>query len=212
MAAEFKTISRCLHPATLGVLSRLFNKGPRNLIQPSKNFSCCLNNFLPQSKCLNIFTSTYTRRHNFDLENLIQPFNCFNSCPETVTHQGSIDLKCPKKLIFSSNILHPKSSTTQYQYNSCYSLFRPLDPLRNAQNYNLLHGNRKTLHYLKGLPKTFFSRRKNDEKKPKRRIPKLILIQNPFTWIMIKIDFSVLRNIWDPEFKEKDFKFGTMQV
>lgn len=55
----------------------------------------------------------------------------------------------------------------------------------------------------------------NDSKKPKKdkkRVPKLILLQNPFTWLMVKIDFGVLRFLWDPAFRERDFKFGTKQA
>ncbi|CAK1604132.1 unnamed protein product [Parnassius mnemosyne] len=62
------------------------------------------------------------------------------------------------------------------------------------------------------LPKTFTFRRKDPPKKGKKRVPKLILLQNPFKWLMIKIDFSVLKNVWDPTFQEKEFKFGTKQA
>ncbi|XP_047514776.1 m-AAA protease-interacting protein 1, mitochondrial [Pieris napi] len=54
-------------------------------------------------------------------------------------------------------------------------------------------------------------RRKGPSKKSKR-IPKLILLQNPFTWLMTKIDFIVLRRVWDSTFREKDFKFGATQA
>lgn len=54
--------------------------------------------------------------------------------------------------------------------------------------------------------------KKDSEWSGKRRVPKLILLQNPITWIMVKIDFSVLRNIWDPSFELKEFKHGTKQV
>ncbi|XP_045446560.1 m-AAA protease-interacting protein 1, mitochondrial-like [Melitaea cinxia] len=57
-----------------------------------------------------------------------------------------------------------------------------------------------------------FGHNKEEPKKRKKRIPKLILLQNPFTWIMIKIDFGILRRVWDPEFQEREFKFGTRQA
>lgn len=99
------------------------------------------------------------------------------------------------------------------------NLFRQLEPPRLPDNTpKLLQNNTNAGNFLKGLPKTFIFRRKriddpsDENKKNKKRVPKLILIQNPLTWLMIKIDFSVLRNIWDPEFHEKDFKFGSKQV
>lgn len=98
------------------------------------------------------------------------------------------------------------------------NLFRQLGPPRPDKNNNLLQHNTNAANILKGLPKNFIFRRKKieepeeDKKKKKKRVPKLILIQNPLTWLMIKIDFSVLRNIWDPGFQEKEFKYGTKQV
>ncbi|XP_045493618.1 m-AAA protease-interacting protein 1, mitochondrial [Colias croceus] len=58
---------------------------------------------------------------------------------------------------------------------------------------------------------SMFKRRNNPGKK-KKRIPKLILLQNPFNWLMTKIDFTVLRRVWDPTFREKEFRFGTTQA
>lgn len=55
-----------------------------------------------------------------------------------------------------------------------------------------------------------FGRKRNPDSK--KRVPKLILVQNPLSWLMIKVDFSVLRNVWDPTFQEKEFKYGTKQV
>lgn len=90
--------------------------------------------------------------------------------------------------------------------------YRQLNPQRSDTS-RLLETNKSQFDLLNGFPKTFFFRRKNEDPKGrKRRVPKLILIQNPFTWLMIKIDFSVLRNVWDPSFEEKEFKFGTKQV
>lgn len=113
------------------------------------------------------------------------------------------------------------------QHDQCTALFKPdptnlfrqLEPPRLPDNGpKLLQNNKNTANFLKGLPKNFIFRRKkieepdDERKKKKKRVPKLILIQNPLTWLMIKIDFSVLRNIWDPGFQEKEFKFGTKQV
>lgn len=76
-----------------------------------------------------------------------------------------------------------------------------------------MHPGSNKFDIVNGYPKTFFFRRNNkDPKNKKRRVPKLILIQNPFTWLMIKIDFTVLRNVWDYGFEEKEFKFGTKQA
>lgn len=68
-------------------------------------------------------------------------------------------------------------------------------------------------NFSKGLPKSFgFRKKTNNPKSTKKRVPKLILVQNPITWLMNKIDFSVLRNVWDSSFQEKEFKYGTKQV
>ncbi|XP_049866239.1 m-AAA protease-interacting protein 1, mitochondrial-like [Pectinophora gossypiella] len=58
---------------------------------------------------------------------------------------------------------------------------------------------------------TFFFGKK-DENPRKKRVPRLILVQNPLTWLMIKIDFGVLKTVWDPSFIEREFKFGTKQA
>lgn len=111
-----------------------------------------------------------------------------------------------------------EASTTQSQGLTCFNSnskidFRQFDPRRNDRGDNLLQRSKNSLSFLKGFQKSFTFRRKDEKpKNQKRRVPKLILIQNPLTWLMIKIDFSVLRNIWDPSFEEKEFKFGTKQV
>lgn len=94
--------------------------------------------------------------------------------------------------------------------------FRSLQPV-NPQNVDpkIPHLSKLTkFNLINGFPRTFFFKKKNDDKNEprKKRVPRLILIQNPLTWLMIKIDFSVLRHIWDPTFAETDFKFGTKQV
>ncbi|RVE42025.1 hypothetical protein evm_013329 [Chilo suppressalis] len=90
------------------------------------------------------------------------------------------------------------------------TLFRHLNPDRTDVP-KLLRPNLCNFDIINGFPKSFFFRRKDRDPK-KRRVPKLILIQNPFTWLMIKIDFSVLRNVWDPSFEESEFKYGTKQA
>ncbi|XP_047020095.1 m-AAA protease-interacting protein 1, mitochondrial isoform X2 [Helicoverpa zea] len=92
--------------------------------------------------------------------------------------------------------------------------FRQLNPRRNdSGDSKLLIGSKSSLKFLKDFPKSFgFGRKTNKNKNQKKRVPKLILLQNPFTWLMIKIDFSVLRNIWDPTFVEREFKYGTKQA
>ncbi|XP_075970511.1 uncharacterized protein LOC142972938 [Anticarsia gemmatalis] len=97
------------------------------------------------------------------------------------------------------------------------TLYRQLEPPRyDCGDSKLLHKSESSHRFVKGLPKSFSFKRKpirdDKSKNEKRRVPKLILVQNPFTWLMIKIDFSVLRNIWDPTFQEKEFKYGTKQA
>ncbi|CAG9785128.1 unnamed protein product [Diatraea saccharalis] len=90
--------------------------------------------------------------------------------------------------------------------------FRQLNP-RRVDVPRLLQPNENNFDITNGFPKRFFLKRKDKiPKNQKRKVPKLILIQNPFTWLMIKIDFSVLRNVWDPTFEENEFKFGSKQV
>jgi hypothetical protein len=45
-----------------------------------------------------------------------------------------------------------------------------------------------------------------------RRRPSLFFVQNPFTWLVTKLDFIMLKNSWDPEFNEQGFRVGTKQV
>lgn len=103
------------------------------------------------------------------------------------------------------------SSLTSYFNYSTSVEYRQLDSRNNDRGDGILINRTKSsLSFLKGFEKSFSWRKSNKPKK--RRVPKLILLQNPFTWLMIKIDFSVLRNIWDPLFKEREFKYGTKQV
>ncbi|KAF9798853.1 hypothetical protein SFRURICE_020417 [Spodoptera frugiperda] len=93
--------------------------------------------------------------------------------------------------------------------------FRQLEPRRNdCGDDKFIQPAKGSLSFIKEFQRSFgfSSRNDNPQKNRKRRVPRLILLQNPFTWLMIKIDFSVLRNIWDPSFHERDFKFGTKQA
>ncbi|XP_052738614.1 m-AAA protease-interacting protein 1, mitochondrial [Bicyclus anynana] len=94
-----------------------------------------------------------------------------------------------------------------------YSKFQALDPKRNLNN-DVNIRNPRQFDFLNYFSRTCSIYNRDDwpKKKPKRRIPKLILVQNPFTWLMTKVDFCVLRHVWDPEFKEKEFKFGSKQA
>ncbi|GBP44369.1 m-AAA protease-interacting protein 1, mitochondrial [Eumeta japonica] len=94
----------------------------------------------------------------------------------------------------------------------------PIAPQRKC-HFTSLIGNRHGFAFEKSRPvvtslvsRNFSAAADAVAPKKKRKVPKLILLQNPFKWLMIKIDFSVLRNIWDPAFKEKEFKFGTKQA
>lgn len=138
-------------------------------------------------------------------------------CP-VVTRQFTS--KCNNVVNLSKTLSDPKQriSTqskiiTSFNQNNSVD-FRHLDPRRNdSGDDKLIQRSKSSLSFLKGFQKTFTFRRKDDKpKNQKRRVPKLILIQNPLTWLMIKIDFSVLRNIWDPSFEEREFKFGTKQA
>lgn len=115
----------------------------------------------------------------------------------------------------------PKRLIQTFQHAALFkpdsaNVFRQLEPPRQLEKSSKLlqKDNTNAFNFLRGLPKTFMFRRKKneDDEKKKKRVPKLILVQNPFTWMMIKIDFTVLRSIWDPGFEEKEFKLGTKQV
>lgn len=100
------------------------------------------------------------------------------------------------------------------RYPNCIDLsvhFRQLNPERCKNGQKLLQSTSR-LDFLNRFPRTFLFGKKDDNQKKKKRVPKLILLQNPLTWLMIKIDFGVLRSVWDPTFAENDFKFGTKQV
>ncbi|XP_028179157.1 m-AAA protease-interacting protein 1, mitochondrial-like isoform X2 [Ostrinia furnacalis] len=124
-------------------------------------------------------------------------------------------LKCESNCYFSSLLNSSRTSLVRVipKLNSYSQIkFHQFNPSRNDVP-KLLQPTHNQFEFVNGFPKSFFFRRKNENPdNRKRRVPRLILIQNPFTWLMIKIDFSVLRNVWDPSFEEKEFKFGTKQA
>lgn len=105
------------------------------------------------------------------------------------------------------------NSLALFKYDST-NIFRQLyPPGQQNKNSKLLEKYARASSFSKGLPKSFgFRKKTNNPKSKKKRVPKLILLQNPITWLMIKIDFSVLRNVWDSSFEEKEFKYGTKQA
>lgn len=92
-------------------------------------------------------------------------------------------------------------------------IFRPFQYKLCTKDTSKLLNSKRNFELYKNFSRSFiFGRNSQSPKKRKRRIPKLILLQNPFSWLVNKIDFRVLRYVWDPDFKEKEFKFGTRQV
>ncbi|KAJ8732104.1 hypothetical protein PYW08_014834 [Mythimna loreyi] len=114
---------------------------------------------------------------------------------------------CP---IISQNINSYPPLATNFNHSS-FVEYRQLNPRSNDRGDVLVNRVKSSLSFVKSFQKSFSWRRKSEAPR-KRRVPKLILLQNPLTWLMIKIDFSVLRNIWDPLFVEKEFKYGTKQA
>ncbi|XP_050342320.1 m-AAA protease-interacting protein 1, mitochondrial-like isoform X2 [Nymphalis io] len=111
--------------------------------------------------------------------------------------------------VLTCNITYKRSITSIHEEFT--RNFRPIEPRKDLNH--ILHNSKRHGDFVKNFSRTFMFRQDKDiPKKGKKRIPKLILLQNPFTWIMIKIDFSVLRRVWDPEFQENEFKFGTRQA
>lgn len=54
--------------------------------------------------------------------------------------------------------------------------------------------------------------RSNNGYTHQKQVPTLLYIQNPITWLINKIDFKMLKNAWDPDFDENEFKRGTIQA
>ncbi|XP_046393556.1 uncharacterized protein LOC124161296 [Ischnura elegans] len=48
---------------------------------------------------------------------------------------------------------------------------------------------------------------RNDETPEQKSV--ILYIQNPFRWLVNKLDFGMLRRAWDPTFKENEFRDGT---
>ncbi|KAM3962884.1 m-AAA protease-interacting protein 1, mitochondrial [Aphomia sociella] len=134
-------------------------------------------------------------------------------CRSAASQIETVLTRCNSSLQQSLSIpLQTRTFSTSFKFEQSLQ-FRQFNPQRELYNEPKLlqDGSKRSFNFLNGFPKTFFFR-KRDNKKRKKRVPKLVLVQNPFTWLMIKIDFSVLRNIWDPTFMEKEFKFGTKQA
>lgn len=134
-----------------------------------------------------------------------------------------------KRIVFNKNVLRYKQSIEpikcllapaqsvlpqqfairSFSQQKAYNIvkFKQLEPQRTKFDVKLL----RQFDILNTVNQRTFCFRKRDSP-DKKRVPKLILIQNPFTWLMIKIDFGVLKTVWDPYFAEKEFKFGTKQV
>ncbi|XP_045764646.1 m-AAA protease-interacting protein 1, mitochondrial isoform X2 [Maniola jurtina] len=95
-----------------------------------------------------------------------------------------------------------------------FSNFRALESKSSFKDDANIHGSKQHFDFLSTISRTFMFRRRDSDlpQKRKRRIPKLILVQNPLTWLKTKIDFTVLRYVWDPTFEEKEFKFGAKQA
>lgn len=201
MAVELKMITRSFNSAVskFAVCYRCVKNSPEKCTRQFQSLSH-IKSFSPKPKCSKCLSNCFHQPNCFavNYNNLSQSSN-FIQVPKCLS-------KCP------SDLISPPNCVTRFETGSNDLIFRQFDS-KCFENPHLLQANKHTLEYLQGLPKSFFfRRRKSDGKKPKRRIPKLILLQNPFTWLMIKIDFSVLRNIWDPSFTENEFKYGTKQV
>ncbi|KOB73376.1 Uncharacterized protein OBRU01_10859 [Operophtera brumata] len=133
-------------------------------------------------------------------------------CPRAVA-RFRVQTKC-----FSGRA--PKIFIRPFQHAALFkpdpaNLFRQLEPPRQLdKSPKLLQNNTKAVNFLKGLHKTLTFRRKKqeDQGKNKKRVPKLVLVENPFIWIKTKIYFRLLRFLWDPGFDENEFKFGTKQA
>jgi hypothetical protein len=61
------------------------------------------------------------------------------------------------------------------------------------------------------VSRSFHHTSENYEKE-KKPLPKLLYVQNPITWLVIKLDFRMLKQTWDPQFDEYEFRRGTVQV
>ncbi|XP_032511251.2 m-AAA protease-interacting protein 1, mitochondrial [Danaus plexippus] len=123
----------------------------------------------------------------------------------------SKNYKWPSNLKTFTYQVVPDRNITSFK-NDLSLAFKALESRRNENSIQNSSETRLNFNFLKDCQRAFSFRRKDKPKGQKRRIPKLILIQNPFSWLMVKIDFSVLRHVWDPSFKEKEFKFATKQA
>lgn len=99
--------------------------------------------------------------------------------------------------------------TYSLQFSRCQSIQQPIK-YKQFERYN--NGDKRIQISKKYDLLNLSMFRRKEPKKTKKRTPKLILLQNPFTWLMTKINLVVLRRAWDPAFRENDFKYGTTQV
>ncbi|CAH0727763.1 unnamed protein product, partial [Brenthis ino] len=113
--------------------------------------------------------------------------------------------------ILTCQIVCQRSITTiQQEFSKTYRSFGYRQ--HSKDSFKLLDSKRHSNLYNAQTRSFIFGRNRDSAKKRKKRIPNLILVQNPFTWLMNKIDFGVLKYVWDPDFQEKEFKFGTKQA
>lgn len=117
---------------------------------------------------------------------------------------------CNSEVITCQIICQRSIASIQHEFSN---IFRPFEYTQRTKDSSKLLNSKRNFEFYKNFSRSFlFGRNSQSPKKRKKRIPKLILLQNPFSWLMNKIDFRVLRYVWDPDFKEKEFKFGTRQV
>ncbi|VVC96469.1 unnamed protein product [Leptidea sinapis] len=137
---------------------------------------------------------------------LVTRFASSKNLPFTKTN---LYLKCTSHISQCQQLFFRSLSSMQQESLN----FRQLGPKNHFnKDCNILDVSKPQYDILKTISRSYvFKSNENIPKKNKRRIPKLILLQNPFKWILNKIDFTVLRRVWDPTFREKEFKLGTKQ-
>lgn len=52
----------------------------------------------------------------------------------------------------------------------------------------------------------------NGSQRETPRLPRIVYMQNPFTWIINKFDMKILEKAWDPTFRQVEFVRGSKQV
>lgn len=120
------------------------------------------------------------------------------------------NIKCAPEILTCQIICQRSITSIQQEFSKN---FRSFGYRQHSKDSFKLLDSKRHLNFFNAPKRSFiFGRNRDLPKKRKKHIPKLILVQNPFTWLMNKIDFGVLRYVWDPDFQEKEFKFGTKQV